>query len=370
MDQFAPPPHPPPLLSSPDIHQLCTDGFVGLQLRPHLTAQLDGLLAAADTFFALPDVTKDAFRPGGSRGPPCSPKSTERGYSRLPGEKEYLTLRRSLDHLPPGDLVSAATAVWRDVARLLHRILGDIAAYLDLPAGSAAWDAIVADSLEPGCHHGNSSPLFPSSPRDDPPTLLRLFRYEHGGGGAEQHRDLGLLTLCVCVGKGLQVRPASSEHPASVSTSPPKTPLWIDAPQVTVMTGDTLHVLSGRRIPSAVHRVAVDRLPASTSTPSNLPSRRSIVFALRATVVGDINLPPLGIGGSVNALSLYQAIQTHRVNINTAKETRAAVRAMRAKQGLSGSDSSPASSSAAASTDYGTDADHQHSSSASTVGLA
>lgn len=374
MDDFVvpPPPRPPPLLPPESLHHLCTHGYLGLNLPHHLVDQYDRLLAASDAFFAQPTAAKLPYRPSidkapGHPGPPSNPANTERGYTHLDGEKEYLTLRKSMTHLPPG-IYDAAAPVWHDTAHLLHRILGDIGVYLGL--GPTAWDGVVADSLEPGDGVYYSDAATAASegtkdngkgkdksedtpadgsrpkrhhPRDDPPTLLRLFRYEPGGGGAEQHRDLGLLTLCVCWGKGLQVRPQPPRpQPAvdgdggdsSLDPPPPPAPVWVDAPRVTVMTGDTLHVLSTNRIPSALHRVVVDpREAAETNgaagTGDSPPheSRRSIVFALRATTVGDIDLPDFGGYGSVGARELYDRIRKSRVNINADKERRAVMRA-------------------------------------------
>ncbi|CAK7275388.1 hypothetical protein SEPCBS57363_006654 [Sporothrix epigloea] len=365
MDDFvSPPPCPPPLLPPESLHHLCTHGYLGLNLPHHLESQYDQLLATADAFFALPAETKQLYCPGTGlgpkhRGPPSSAASTERGYTHVDGEKEYLTLRKSLTHLPPG-IYDAAAPLWHDTARLLHRILRDIGVYLGLEP--TVWDSVVADSLEPsdGVYEDEhaeenkqdkedkraTSGRQRTHPRDDPPTLLRLFRYEPGGGGAEQHRDLGFLTLCVCWGKGLQVRPRRPPQPPADSgdplqaTSPPLPPIpWLDAPRVTVMTGDALHVLSSYRIPSAQHRVVVDasedaHKSAHTEDQDRqsrnaLPSesRRSIVFALRPTTVGDIDLAAFGGFGSIGARDLFNNIRKSRVNINADKETRAAMRA-------------------------------------------
>ncbi|CAK7220828.1 hypothetical protein SEUCBS140593_004365 [Sporothrix eucalyptigena] len=363
-DIVPPPPQPPPLLPPESLHHLCTHGYLGLNLPHHLANQYDQLLAASDAFFAEPAETKRLYCPGTGlgpehRGPPTSATNTERGYTHIDGEKEYLTLRKSMTHLPPG-IYDAAAPLWHDTAHLLHRILGDIGVYLGL--GPTAWDGVVSDSLEPsdGFYEDDKKDdktdkgkdaepdeqprngRARTHPRDDPPTLLRLFRYEPGGGGAEQHRDLGLLTLCVCWGKGLQVLPQIPRRapgPADDSAPPPPpqppTP-WLDAPRVTVMTGDTLHVLSTNRIPSAQHRVVVDPKEAAGTgaetdgekkdTPLS-ESRRSIVFALRATTAGDIDLTNFGGFGSVGARELYDNIRKSRVNINANKETRAVMRA-------------------------------------------
>ncbi len=337
-----PPPRPPPLLAPDAIHHLCAHGYLGLDLPPPLAAHYDRLLAAADAFFALPAADKDPWRPSLEprgplhRGPRVTPASTERGYAHVAGEKEFLTLRRSLTHLPPG-IAAAAAPVWHDTAHLLQRILADVAVYLGMPS-TGAWDAVVHDSLVPGdgvfaaadeqraegTTGTEKQPRPRLHPRDDPPTLLRLFRYEPAGGGAEQHRDLGLLTLCVCWGRGLQVRP---QPPPGL---PPAAVPWLDAPRVTVMAGDTLHLLAATRIPSAVHRVVVvpDRASDAASDPATPPDgRRSIVFALRATVAGDIDLAALGGEGSVGAKQLSDHIRQRRVNINADRQHREEMRA-------------------------------------------
>ncbi|EPE08589.1 2og-fe oxygenase family protein [Ophiostoma piceae UAMH 11346] len=322
MDFLPPPLGPPPLLSPDALYHLCTHGYWDLDLPQNLAAQYDTLLKNIDSFFAEPLNAKLPYRPGvGQLGPPVNAGNTERGYTWLEGEKEYLTLRKSMTHLPP-NIYDAAAPVWHDTARLLHRILGDISLYLGLPGGPLAWDRVVHDSLEPGSGvYDDTDPRnkkqVAGHPRDDPPSLLRLFRYEPGGGGAEQHRDLGLLTLCVCWGRGLQVSPRAVPGETQ--------PVWVDAPKITVMTGDTLHVLSQYRIPSALHRVVVDTGEAAVEA-QQAGGRRSIVFALRATTAGNIDLDAFGLPGSVSARELYDGIRRRRVNVNADKETREAMR--------------------------------------------
>ena len=331
MDFLPPPPGPPPLLSPAALHHLCTHGYGDLDLPQHLAAEYDTLLKSIDSFFAEPLTAKLPYRPGvGQLGPPVNAGNTERGYTWLEGEKEYLTLRKSMTHLPAG-IYAAAAPVWHDTARLLHRILGDIGLYLGLPGGPQAWDRVVHDSLAPGSGvYDRTDPQntkqVAGHPRDDPPSLLRLFRYEPGGGGAEQHHDLGLLTLCVCWGRGLQVSPRGAVTAPGVPGD--TQPVWVDAPKVTVMTGDTLHVLSQYRIPSALHRVVVDTGEAAAEA-QQAGGRRSIVFALRATTAGSIDLDAFGLPGSVGARELYDGIRCRRVNVNADRETRDAMRAAR-----------------------------------------
>ncbi len=287
IQQFEPPAGPPPFLSAEQLSRLCRQGYLGLQLPAYLAKQYAALFHNASAFFSLSPQTKAAIYPSASG-------DTEQGYSLVPDEKEFVTLR----YVPEGpDQASQSQALppetisqtWADTARLLHRILGDISGYLSI--SPHAWDSLVQDCL-----------AAPRAADEATPTLMRLFRYEPRGGAAEPHRDLGLLTLCVCRGSGLQVcEPGSG---------------WQGAPEVTLLVGDTLRVLSRNRIPAGLHRVE----PTEAG-------RNSIVFALRASTHRTIDLASFDGQGVIDTQLLWDAIRRHRVNVNVPKGLRDEMRA-------------------------------------------
>ncbi|KAL1873612.1 hypothetical protein VTK73DRAFT_799 [Phialemonium thermophilum] len=369
---IAPPVGAPPLLPDDQVRQLCDHGYVGVVLPTELSYNADRLFQSAAAFFDMPIEEKLRFFPP-------SPNSTEQGYTHLPGEKEFVTLRHrtcqprnvgsssesSISSTAPhaqgagssttlaSHLENLMSLVWTDASRLLHRILTDVGARLGNVAPDA-WDPLVADAWD-----------VPPSPLEAGPSMLRVFRYEPRGGVADPHRDLGLLTLCICRGYGLEVwqRPGQglsgstmhdrddSSHPLNAemearlpdhlhphvkntlqgpeegnktniassdgTTHSPPVATWKSAPSVTVLVGDTLSILSGRRIPAGRHRVV-----------SSEDGRMSIVFALRATTRGTIELGPFGGSGAVDADALWQAISTRRVNVNVRKEIREKQRAL------------------------------------------
>ena len=304
--EFEVPSGPPPLLSSEQLDALCDQGYLALQLPPHLGELYDTLFSSISDFFDLPLEQKTATYPS-------LPGDTEQGYSFLPDEKEFLTIRHRLHTLPADQdagghdsrssqavLLAALEQAWEDTARLLHRILGDIST--QLPISPHAWDTVVTDSL-----------TLQETRDEATPTLLRLFRYMPRGGVSEPHRDLGLLTLCVCRGRGLQVLDKKAGG-------------WQDAPEATLLVGDTLRVLSGNRIPAALHQVEATE-----------SGRQSIVFALRASTKGNIDLTDFAGQGVVEAKALWDAIRKKRVNVNLHKDARDEMRARVKKADMEGS---------------------------------
>ncbi|KAK3942637.1 hypothetical protein QBC46DRAFT_69450 [Diplogelasinospora grovesii] len=306
LDTVAAPSRPPPLLTEAQLQQICRQGYLDLDLASTAVYKdLDGLFANSSTFLDLPTERKAQLYPS-------IPGDTEHGYSHIPDEKEFLTLRyrpsaqctekpSDEEERVCADLEGLMERVWNDLARLLHRMLHDISAYLG-SIDPSAWDPLISESLQ-----------LPSSREAATPTLLRVFRYYAERGVAEPHRDLGLLTVCVTRGKGLQLwdrlGPPSPKEEADRSR--PSQDRWRDAGEITVMVGDTLRVLSGNRVPAAAHRViATDK------------GRSSIVFALRSSLRSTIDLEDFGGYGQVKARVLWNEIRKSRVNVNAQRDAR------------------------------------------------
>jgi isopenicillin N synthase-like dioxygenase len=142
----------PKVLSSHQ-HSLADQGWTTVTYNPPDPLQIRSqeLFKASKAFFELPTSRKLAFQ---------TQQGTEDGWSRVEGEKEFITLR-SLDSTPE-ELKDAAIKFWAEAGGLLINILGRIAESLDLPA-----EALTAYS-KPCAQLGHNKTA----------TMLRLFRYE------------------------------------------------------------------------------------------------------------------------------------------------------------------------------------------------
>lgn len=108
------------------------------------------LLKSSKAFFDLPMDQKAAFK---------TKLGSEDGWSRVEGEKEFITLR-SLETTPE-ILKDAASRYWAEAGDLLNETLGKVAESLGLPAES------LTVYSEPCSRLGRKTA-----------TMLRLFRYE------------------------------------------------------------------------------------------------------------------------------------------------------------------------------------------------
>jgi isopenicillin N synthase-like dioxygenase len=135
------------------LHQpaLASQGWTTITSRDPLFEASQTLFRASKAFFALPSSYKEGFQ---------TQVGTEEGWSRVDGEKEFITLR-SLANTPP-ELKDAAITYWAEAGGLLNDILGKVAESLRLPA-----DALTRFS-DPCKELG----------WDRTATMLRLFRYQ------------------------------------------------------------------------------------------------------------------------------------------------------------------------------------------------
>ena len=320
VDHVSAPPRPPPFLSPAEIDQLCSQGYLDLDLSPLIMGQVEKLFEETSSFFMLPAETK-------ARLFPSPAESSETGYSCIPDEKEFITLR--FVSPPQGNSSEKEEAVragietlvartWHDLAHLMHRILVDISVHLGHIMPSA-WDPVIENTLG-----------LPVSSEKATPALMRIFRYEPEKGVADPHKDLGLLTICICDDKGLQVfdrslapapgvsrdgNPDEDSLPDAEAESPSnhgsRNTRWRDAGRVTILTGDTLRILSGNKINSGFHRVVATE-----------KGRRSVVFAWRASTDTLIDLADFGGTGVIASKALWDRIKGSRVNINAQKHIR------------------------------------------------
>lgn len=274
---FCPPPQPPPLLSDNQILTLAGNGWLPFPLPEYLQANLSALSQASRHFFNQSPAAKAEQYPQG--------EGTESGFYPVENEKEYVTLRCRVH--ADSEMEELAARVWSDVAALFHRILSDLAREMDM--SHRIWDSLLDGCLQ-----------IPPESKLMTPSLLRLFQYYPGSGFAAKHTDLGLLTLCVGDGRGLQVVDQASEKKH-----------WVDADGPVILVGNVLQVLSGNRIRAGVHRVV-----------ENPDGRSSIVFALRPSLRHPIDLAHFGLEGAISADELWSMIKSSKLNINATKEVR------------------------------------------------
>ncbi|KAJ7641280.1 hypothetical protein FB45DRAFT_899841 [Roridomyces roridus] len=277
---YAPPPGPPPMFYPRDTRDLsqfirnnltalATRGWLSVPLPPELESLYADLFAESAHFFNLPSDSpiklKHAAPPGKS--------ASDEGFADIPGEKQLITLRR-LSGIPDSatsegsahTLHSATTAAWNATGELFLDTAHTIAESLGLEED--VFDELSADSKG-----------LPASSRAS--SLLRLFRYKRppqdtpGGKKivAEEHKDLGILTLVIGHSPGLDARDPTTGEWHSVEDAPP--PGWGKL-TATLLCGRTLWYLTRGLYASGDHRVSV-RAPSS---PDDL-YRFSLVFALR-----------------------------------------------------------------------------------------
>ncbi|KAK4942966.1 hypothetical protein LTR10_017350 [Elasticomyces elasticus] len=305
-----PPPGPPPLLSDEQLLCLAQQGWLCVNLPDSLTQSIQEVFRESPNFFDLPRQQKAEIYP--------SKQGTEFGYYPVENEKEYITFRchvhgdaesESNTSMKPALSSSLAAAktleskiaqAWHEAGLFLFRILCDITRASDHDI--SAWNDILDGTL-----------TLPRSESEVTYTLMRLFKYLPTTGFAGEHTDLGLLTLCVGDGEGLQVL---DRYRSSRETGP----IWVDPPigtgKGTVIIGETLKLLSSGTVNTGMHRVV-----------GNPKGRSSVVYALRHSNKHDIDFSLFGAEGSMTPLELWKTVQFGKVNINSVKEKRDEMRA-------------------------------------------
>jgi len=250
-------------------------------------------LRHADAFFANPSSTKKERFP--------QKQTTEFGYYEVKNEKEYVTFRcrtqkdnDSEAKSSSADLESSTARVWSEAGIILYRILCDIARASELD--TKVWDAILDGTLD-----------MPISEKDMSYSLMRIFHYLPTTGTAEEHTDLGLLTLCIANRRGLQVCDRTDSTETELH--------WIDGSVGTahaiILVGQTLKMLSSGSLNAGIHRVN-----------GNSQGRNSIVYALRHSSRNAIDLRLFGGEECIPHEELYKFMDVGKVNINAVKAKR------------------------------------------------
>ena len=286
---------------------------------PHpLQSAYEGLFAASQRFFDEPDAEKQKWK---------HKLGSEEGWSKIPGEKEFITLR-SLEYCPE-ILRGPAKMYWDLMGAYLSSTLGRISTSLGLPDGQ---DEGFRQFVGP-CSRLQESDQLKTA------TMLRLFRYEGWEAKvvAEPHADLGLLSVVVGNVPGLEVWDGRNwfEVEREVEKAGQK--------GASMLVGRQLERLSNGRYPAGGHRVVSYGSPkagrkvcssaTTDSTPTELGSpsvdekkyRFSIVFVLRAhepTIINSEKLETAVTGKWVDPIQgitagkFYEEIKGRHFNIN------------------------------------------------------
>lgn len=298
-----PPPGAPPPLKRVELplilpeHQynLADQGWstITFEQENEIYQSLQRLFTASKEFFDQPLEEKQKF---------LSKLGSEEGWSRIEGEKEFITLRQL--GFTPDVLKEPASAAWSNVGKLLNEMLVVIAESLELPP-----DTFTVFS-EPCTKLDNERRA----------TMMRLFRYENYEPKvvAEPHNDLGLLSLVIGDTPGLETwnKYTRSFFPVERSHS---------GPAASVLVGRQLQRFSNNRYVPGGHLVR------SYPDYQDRKYRFSIVFVLRAhwPVIIDTDKMTSRITGPHSDLikgetaeELFARIRNAHYNINTGLKER------------------------------------------------
>lgn len=247
-------------------------------LPPQLEQHYSKTFEAANRFFLQDNDIKSTLYPNPDGKP-------EVGYTNIAREKQYLTLRCAAH--PDTELENHIRDAWRDTGMLLLRVLVDLAYALGLANPDEVWDLALDGCL-----------TLPQSEEAAGITIFRVF--EPLSGVAEPHVDIGLLTLCVCEGDGLQVQHLTAEGP-----------VWKPVEGPTLLVGSALQRLTGNKVRPGRHRVV-----------ANPDGRSSIILALRPSLRHEIDLRIYGGGISASPKEFWEAHIGALYNINAPADER------------------------------------------------
>lgn len=275
---------------------------------PHpLQIAYEALFSASQAFFAQPAEEKAHWK---------HQLRSEEGWSAIPGEKEFITLR-SLEYCPEV-LRAPAKRYWDLMGAHLENTLGRIATSIGITDPD--------DSTKGLKQFVGPCARMQAKDAEKTGTMLRLFRYEgwEAKEVAEPHADLGLLSVVVGNIPGLEVWDGSKWF--EVEKEVEKTGMK----GASLLSGRQLERLSNGRYPAGGHRVVSYGDP--TAVQDGEPRYRySIVFVLRAHEPVILNSQDLEtkITGKwpepvkgMTAGELYAEIRGAHFNINISQEER------------------------------------------------
>jgi hypothetical protein len=269
---------------------------------PHpLQLAYESLFSASQAFFNLPADQKNQWK---------HKLGSEEGWSSIPGEKEFITLR-SLEYCPH-ILREPAKRYWDLMGAHLESTLGRIGTSLGMGDGDLTRFVGPCGTMQ-------------DSDERKTATMLRLFRYEGWDAKvvAEPHADLGLLSVVVGDVPGLEVWDGHA---------------WFDVEReversgkrgASLLVGRQLEKMSNGRYGAGGHRVV--SYGAAKPDDQEKSYRFSIVYVLRAhePVVVDSDKLETEVTGKwehpmkgITAGKMYEEIRGRHYNINIGMEER------------------------------------------------
>ncbi|PVH93301.1 hypothetical protein DM02DRAFT_541826 [Periconia macrospinosa] len=299
------------------------------------------LFAAAQLFFDQPDEAKRAWK---------HRLGTEEGWSKVEGEKEFITLR-TLEYTPDV-LKEAAERYWRLMVGseggegYLRNVVKRVEGSLGLPHHTPKPNPLL-QFLPP-------TPSIPQTDAEKTASMIRIFRYTLSSSTpspaptppqpqpqlptqepvsivAEPHADLGLLSVVTGDVPGLEV------WNGQCFVDIERHYVRSGAHAATMLVGRQLEMFSNKRYGAGGHRVPAPDTNA-TSTQNDKPEpapkyRHSIVFVLRAHEPVPLDSRDLesaitgkwddqSFKGNVTAGEVYERIRNAHYNINIGKEER------------------------------------------------
>lgn len=257
---------------------------------------------------------------------------TEEGWTCIPGEKEFLTLRTLGG--TPDVLKEQVRAYWGLVGEYVEGCVGRVGGSLGLELGDGEGEK---EGLR---RYVGRCAMIREGEEEKSASMLRLFRYEVDSGKeemkvvAEPHSDLGLLSFVVGSTPGLEVWDGRTFCDVERR---------MEGPGATLLVGRQLEALTNGRFVAGPHRVVSygmdggkgrDRRKSSATTGlrDSVPRYRySIVFVLRADedVIVDTDALTTDITGvfkypiqGITAGEWYKQILRSYFNVNAGKEER------------------------------------------------
>jgi hypothetical protein len=270
---------------------------------PHpLQLAYESLFQASQAFFNLPADQKNQWK---------HKLGSEEGWSSIPGEKEFITLR-TLEYCP---------YILREPAKRYWDLMG---AYLEGALGRVGTSLALGDELR---RFVGPCGTMQDTDAQKTATMLRLFRYEGWDAKvvAEPHSDLGLLSVVVGDVPGLEVWDGQG---------------WFDVEReversgkrgASLLVGRQLERMSNGRYGAGGHRVVSYGATKPDGEQQEKRYRFSIVFVLRAhePVVVDSDKLETEVTGKweeplkgITAGQMYEEIRGRHYNINIGVEER------------------------------------------------
>jgi isopenicillin N synthase-like dioxygenase len=270
---------------------------------PHpLQLAYESLFQASQAFFNLSADQKNQWK---------HKLGSEEGWSSIPGEKEFITLR-TLEYCPD---------ILRESAKRYWDLMG---AYLEGALGRIGTSLALGDEIT---RFIGPCGTMQDTDAQKTATMLRLFRYEGWDAKvvAEPHSDLGLLSVVVGDVPGLEVWDGHA---------------WFDVEReversgkrgASLLVGRQLEKMSNGRYGAGGHRVVSYGATRPAVEQSEKRYRFSIVFVLRAhePVIVDSEKLETEVTGKweepmkgVTAGEMYEEIRGRHYNINIGVEER------------------------------------------------